>query len=152
MLWNRKDKKDKKDTKDKKPPILSIILHVEDDPLVAMLFETTLSRVEAFKNVRVIPAATGREALDILKSGKHFDMVVLDLHLPDMEGEMVLKELTLSRPETPVILMSGTRFAPEYMEKVKEKTAVLGFIDKPFSPASLSKDLDRYWKAFLAKF
>lgn len=144
MLWNKKDKKSGK------APSLDIILHVEDDPLVAMLFETTLSRVQGFQNVRVVSADTGGEAMDILKGGKHFDMVVLDLHLPDMEGEMVLKELNHARPDTPVILMSGTRFDPDYMEKVKKSTSVIGFIDKPFSPASLTKDLENYWAEFVS--
>ncbi|MGK3908159.1 response regulator, partial [Enterococcus faecium] len=49
---------------------------------------------------------TGAEALDLAKH-YDYDIVLLDLLLPDMEGYEVVRRMRASRLETPVLILSG---------------------------------------------
>jgi len=51
-------------------------------------------------------ATTGREVLDLTESAEP-DVVILDLGLPDIDGEVVLDRLKSSHPHVPVVILSG---------------------------------------------
>jgi two-component system cell cycle response regulator CtrA len=79
-------------------------------------------------------AERGEEASDLVRH-YDYDIVVLDLMLPDIEGYEVLRRMRAARIETPVILLSGlTR------PQAKVRGLSIGaddFISKPFDPAEL---------------
>jgi DNA-binding NtrC family response regulator len=54
----------------------------------------------------VIPAADGREALDILERGE-IDLVVTDLKMPRVSGEELLRKVSAGYPTVPVIILTG---------------------------------------------
>lgn len=58
------------------------------------------------RGYRVLPAASGREALDIFQQG-NIDLVLTDLVMPEMDGAEVIRVLKQLSPETPMILISG---------------------------------------------
>jgi two-component system nitrate/nitrite response regulator NarL len=73
------------------------------------LFRQGLSAL--LKRLRPAPlvsqARSGKEALDL--AGKtDFDLVLLDLHLPDLDGRSVLKRLLKARPACRVLILSGS--------------------------------------------
>jgi len=81
------------------------VLYIEDNLASLELVERLLAR---FGAVKVIPAAQGRIGLDLARQHKP-DLVLLDLHLPDLSGEEVLRALK-GNPATetvPVIIVSA---------------------------------------------
>ena len=77
---------------------------------------------------------TGEEALELVRHYE-YDIIVLDLMLPDMDGYEVVRRLRSNRTETPIVILSGlTR------PQAKVKAFGVGaddFISKPFDPTEL---------------
>jgi PAS domain S-box-containing protein len=80
------------------------ILVVEDDDLVRGTVERMLGEL----GYKTILAATAEDALPILESGRHFDLLFTDVVLPGKMGGRELSERAQAlRPELPVIFSSG---------------------------------------------
>lgn len=67
----------------------------------------TLGEVLHLEGYRVVMAASGEAALEAAKENEPFDMVILDLRLPGIDGLQVLEQLHTFSPETIVILITG---------------------------------------------
>ena len=78
------------------------ILLVEDDAQTARNIETMLSHA----GFNVYATDQGEEGIDLGKV-YDYDLIMLDLGLPDMNGFDVLKKLRLSRVRTPILILSG---------------------------------------------
>jgi len=78
------------------------VLLIEDDTTVASALELMLS-AEGFN---VYSTDLGEEGLDLGKS-YDYDLICLDLNLPDVHGFDVLKKLRMGRVDTPVLILSG---------------------------------------------
>jgi two-component system, cell cycle response regulator CtrA len=78
------------------------VLLVEDDTIVARGVSLALKAATMI----VDTADTGEEALELARL-YDYDIVVLDLMLPDMEGYEVVRRLRAARIETPVLILSG---------------------------------------------
>jgi len=78
------------------------VLLVEDDTIVARGVTLALRA----SNMIVDIADTGEEALELGRL-YDYDIVILDLILPDMEGYDVVRRLRAARVETPVLILSG---------------------------------------------
>jgi CheY-like chemotaxis protein len=79
------------------------VMLVDDEELVRfataeMLFEL---------GYEVIPAASGMEALQIVKGGSRVDILVTDYAMPGMSGATLARELRQLRPGLPVLLITG---------------------------------------------
>jgi two-component system, OmpR family, copper resistance phosphate regulon response regulator CusR len=81
---------------------LSRILIVEDEARIASFLEKGL-RANGFSTDVV---AEGEEALHLARSGK-YDLLILDLGLPDRDGLDVLRELRQGRREVPVVILTA---------------------------------------------
>jgi len=78
------------------------VLLVEDDPSTAKSIELMLSHA----NLNVYTTDLGEEGIDLAKL-YDYDLILLDINLPDMNGHEVLRQLRLSRIETPILILSG---------------------------------------------
>ena len=101
------------------------VLLIEDDRAMARSIELML-RSEGFN---VYTTDLGEEGVDLGKL-YDYDIIVLDLQLPDMSGFEVLKSLRLAKVQTPVLILSGNAI-------VEAKVKALGFgaddyMTKPF--------------------
>ena len=101
------------------------VLLIEDDPSIARSIELMLN-AEGFNTYTT---DMGEEGLDLGKL-YDYDIIILDLNLPDMSGYEVLRKLRNARVDTPILILSGLA-APD--AKVKG----LGFgaddyLTKPF--------------------
>ncbi len=81
------------------------VLVVEDNPADVRLLQEALYQVGAIE-VRLSPAGTLQEAEDRLRGGR-FDVVLLDLSLPDTEGLEGLERLQKTSPELPILVLTG---------------------------------------------
>jgi len=78
------------------------VLLVEDDPTTAKSIEMMLTHA----NLNVYTTDLGEEGIDLAKL-YDYDLILLDLGLPDMNGHEVLRQLRLARIETPILILSG---------------------------------------------
>lgn len=78
------------------------ILLVEDDPTTSRSIELMLTHA----NLNVYCTDMGEEGIDLAKL-YDYDLILLDLNLPDMTGHEVLRQLRLARIETPILILSG---------------------------------------------
>lgn len=78
------------------------VLLVEDDPTTSKSIELMLSNA----NLNVYATDLGEEGIDLAKL-YDYDLILLDLNLPDMNGHEVLRQLRLARVETPILILSG---------------------------------------------
>ncbi len=78
------------------------ILLVEDDPTTSKSIELMLTHA----NLNVYATDMGEEGVDLAKL-YDYDLILLDLNLPDMHGYDVLRQLRLARIETPILILSG---------------------------------------------
>jgi two-component system cell cycle response regulator CtrA len=101
------------------------VLLVEDDSATAHSIELMLNS-ESFN---VYTADLGEEGIDLGKL-YDYDIIVLDLNLPDMSGFEVLRSLRVSKVKTPILILSG-------IASIEDKVKGLGFgaddyMTKPF--------------------
>jgi len=106
------------------------VLLIEDDSAIAQSIELML-KSESFN---VYTTDLGEEGIDLGKL-YDYDIILLDLNLPDMSGYEVLRTLRLSKVKTPILILSG-------MAGIEDKVRGLGFgaddyMTKPFSPREL---------------
>ena len=78
------------------------ILLVEDDPTTSKSIEMMLTHA----NLNVYATNLGEEGIDLAKL-YDYDLILLDLHLPDMSGHEVLRQLRMARVETPILILTG---------------------------------------------
>jgi two-component system cell cycle response regulator CtrA len=101
------------------------VLLIEDDSATAQSIELML-KSESFK---VYTTDLGEEGIDLGKI-YDYDMILLDLNLPDMSGFEVLRKLRISKVKSPILILSG-------LGGIEDKIKGLGFgaddyMTKPF--------------------
>ncbi|MCZ8147173.1 MAG: response regulator transcription factor [Roseomonas sp.] len=106
------------------------VLLVEDDTIVARAISLALKASAMVVDI----AETGEESLDLARI-YDYDIIVLDLMLPDMEGYEVVRRLRAARIETPVLILSG-------LNRPQAKVRGFGmgaddYITKPFDQTEL---------------
>ncbi|WP_149142474.1 response regulator transcription factor CtrA [Gemmobacter caeruleus] len=79
------------------------ILLVEDDPTTSRSIELMLTHA----NLNVYCTDLGEDGIDLAKL-YDYDLILLDLNLPDMSGHEVLRQLRLARIDTPILILSGS--------------------------------------------
>ncbi len=67
----------------------------------------------------VTAAASGREAHDLIRSGREFDLVVTDLDMPDMDGLALARAIRTERKETIPVIALSSMTTPEMIERVR---------------------------------
>ena len=106
------------------------VLLIEDDPTMTRSIELMLT-AEGFN---VYSTDLGEEGLDLGKL-YDYDIILLDLNLPDMHGYDVLKKLRTAKVNTPILILSG-------LTEMENKVKGLGFgaddyMTKPFHKEEL---------------
>ena len=101
------------------------VLLIEDDVSIAQSIELMLKS----ETLNVCTTDLGEEGVDLGKL-YDYDIILLDLNLPDMSGYEVLRSLRLAKVKTPILILSG-------LAGIQDKVKGLGFgaddyLTKPF--------------------
>ena len=101
------------------------VLLIEDEATVAQSIELMLKS----ENFNTYTTDLGEEGVDLGKL-YDYDIILLDLNLPDMSGYEVLRSLRVAKVKTPILILSG-------MSSIEDKVKGLGFgaddyLSKPF--------------------
>ncbi len=114
------------------------ILVIDDEPQV---LKTTRRMLETF-GYRVLTADSGNEGLRL--AGEHLDeigLVLLDMRMPGMSGDVTLQRLQDLAPQLPVIIISGYPLT-DVMRHIHSLTPY-GYLQKPFSMSDLRECVRR---------
>ncbi len=112
------------------------ILVVDDDPQLREVIVETLSAA-GFSSES---AADGVEALARLEK-EEFDLMLLDVHMPRMDGLEVLGRLRTLPRHPKVVVMTGDDTPETLLRAIRERA--YEYISKPFEPAALAETVTR---------
>jgi DNA-binding NtrC family response regulator len=106
------------------------ILVIDDEAIIRTSCERTLAP-EGF-DVRT--ATGGRDGLDCLEK-EPFNLVLLDLKMPDIDGIEVLNKINQNWPDTKVVMITGYSTVDTAVQALR--LGAFNFIEKPFTPDTL---------------
>ncbi|KAF8017648.1 hypothetical protein BT93_H2752 [Corymbia citriodora subsp. variegata] len=79
------------------------VLVVDNDALVRKVHEKIVSKLKVAKQVQIQTATNGKEALDLHLSGSSFDIILMDMQMPIMDGTEATKELRAMGVESMIV-------------------------------------------------
>jgi diguanylate cyclase (GGDEF)-like protein len=107
------------------------VLLVEDEGPVRSLVSRILTR----GGFRVLPAASGTEALQLVQGDEHLDLLVSDVIMPGMGGPELARHTRELRPGIPVLFISG--YSKDAVSAHGALIEGAFFLEKPFTPDDL---------------
>jgi len=113
------------------------VLVVEDNEINANILKSFLKRWQ----MRVKEAITGIHALELIKYHK-FDLILMDLEMPEMNGYTTLKKIREMGISTPVFAFTATLL--ENMDALITEAGFTDYVLKPFRPSDLKKKIELY--------
>lgn len=128
--------------KEKKPLSIpqgnAVVLFVDDEEAIAMGVQMLLVHL----GYDIIIKTSGQQALaDFSKTPEQFDVVITDLTMPEMTGDVLALEIKRIRPDIPVILCTG--LLEETSEAALSKYQVDAFIQKPYDKEILLESIQK---------
>ena len=114
------------------------IILAEDNEFNQMLAVKTLENL----GITVIVANDGQEAIDLAEN-KNYDLILMDIQMPNKDGYTAFKELKSKGHTNPIIAMTANVMTEE-VEKYMD-AGFAGFIPKPFATKNLLKTLDKHF-------
>jgi serine/threonine-protein kinase len=119
---------------------MGAILVVDDEEGMRRFLSKVLSKL----GYEVETASDGELAIQQLKR-RHFDLVITDLKMPDLDGVDLLQTIQESGVDTDVLMMSGAGTIPEAVEAMR--LGAKNFLEKPIDLAALKKEVRAIFKA-----
>ena len=123
--------------KPEKPNVVALnsptILIVEDDEVTSYMLEFLLQR----EGYTVTKANDGKEALKLIENSKPFDIVLLDIMIPYINGFELVSHIR-SQPawgKTPVLMLSGKSQEKDIVKALD--SGATDYIVKPFQPGEV---------------
>jgi CheY-like chemotaxis protein len=123
-------------------PASANILVVDDEQIVRVMLEALLKR----SGYQVQSAVDGQDALDKVDAGQQFDLLIMDLTMPRLDGKETFHALrNVRNNQTPVIICSGYLPDPEVFQRDTGHTPQ-GFLPKPYKLEELTVAVERVLK------
>ena len=108
------------------------ILIVDDGPMICQSCKEILE----YEGYLVDMASSGEEGLKKV-SEKKFDLILLDIAMPDISGLTLLKRMKAEQKSTPVVMVTAYSTVEAAVEAMK--LGARDFVQKPFTPEELSR-------------
>jgi CheY-like chemotaxis protein len=109
------------------------ILVVDDDPMLLRMTQIVLTDLD----YSVTPVSDGREAIRTIDEAQgKFDLVILDMRMPDMDGVTVLERVHAKWPALKVMLVTG--YASDGILQATQALGAVGVLEKPYDPDTLA--------------
>ncbi len=108
---------------------------VDDEPGARQSLEVILE-----DDCRVLSAENGQEALEILQK-EPIDLILLDVHMPDMDGLEVLRKIKEQDEDVDVIMVSALNLARKAVDAIK--LGAYDYITKPYEPEDILTTVSR---------
>lgn len=122
--------------------ITPLVMLVDDE---APFVETMTKRLKK-RDLDVIAAFSGREALETLKENQNIDIVILDVKMPGMDGIETLKEIRARFPLVEVIMLTAHATVESAIEGMK-----LGAFDYLMKPCDMGQLMGKVKEAVQKK-
>ncbi|MDA8432247.1 MAG: response regulator [Nitrospiraceae bacterium] len=121
-------------------PELQKLLIVDDSQLIHSMYRLVLNRYEGCK---IFDAMNGLEALDILSRENNFDLILLDINMPVMNGIQFMEKLKKENiyRQTPIVVISTEGREEDTLRALK--LGAWGYVVKPFKPHMLYELIDK---------
>jgi DNA-binding response OmpR family regulator len=117
------------------------VLIADDNPAMAKVIEYNLSAA----GYRTVVANNGKMAWDLLQDD-HFDFLVTDYQMPEMDGRSLVGALrnSIKHRSLPVIMLTAKELELE-TAMASDELQLLSILQKPFSPSDLTSRIDRHF-------
>ena len=116
-----------------------VVLMIEDEEHIRIVFRDAMFD----EGVLVVGAASGEEGVSFFREHcEEIGLVVLDLSLPGMSGEVTFEQLKLIDPKVRAVISSG--FPAEEVMKIFDGTGVIGYLQKPYNYATLVESVTKF--------
>jgi CheY-like chemotaxis protein len=114
------------------------ILVIDDDEAIRSVVTLLLSR----KGHQVETAQNGRRGMKLVEDGQ-FDLLLVDIFMPEMDGLETIRLIRAEKPDLPMIVISGSNPSmPDFLDMATKLGAVES-IRKPFRPDQLLAAVER---------
>lgn len=114
------------------------ILIVDDHPIFRHAMTTILK--SRFEDATITEAGTLAEAYEMLKEESEYDLVMLDLNMPDSNGLSGLLELRNHSPSSPVVIISAETEKQSILQSISY--GAVGFISKSSSIEEIASSIE----------
>ena len=115
---------------------------VEDDPMVRDLNRKYIENHDSMNVCGTFE--NGLQALEFLESGPSIDLIILDVYMPNMNGEEFLRELRRREYDCSVIMVTAAN-NPEFFNRIS-CYGITDYLVKPFELSRMQRALDRFLK------
>ena len=110
------------------------VLVVDDEQKMCLSVKTMLER----RGLNVEVATSGKTAIETIGQ-KEFDLFLLDIFIPDIDGFGLMERILTNRPEAPVVLMTGDASVESAVNALKK--GAHDYLRKPFEAEDLAKTI-----------
>jgi DNA-binding NtrC family response regulator len=119
-------------------PICNILI-VDDDINIVKLIELNLIS----PHYRIAHARNGQQAIASIKN-KNFDLILVDLMMPDMDGLSLIKSIKPDLPTHTLVLLLTAHVLEQYLMEAVQ-SGVYDIIQKPFTANRLKLTIRNAW-------
>ncbi len=115
------------------------ILLVDDDRMSRKMAEMVIGKL----GYEIKTVEGGQACLDTLAAEKDYDLILLDVEMPGMDGIETLEKIRENEKDltAKIMFLSGAEEPEEVLARVDLRPD--GFVQKPFIPAKLKADIER---------
>jgi DNA-binding NarL/FixJ family response regulator len=110
---------------------------IDDHPLIASAMQRILRELD--EGAEVVTAGSAAAAREVLRADTGFDLLLLDLALPDADGHAFLGELRRTHPCLPIVVVSASERAADVVRAID--AGAMGFVTKRATPQALLQSL-----------
>ena len=102
-----------------------LVLVVEDNEISFKLIHAVLTQVKT----NIVRASNGKEAIEACLAEKHYDLVLMDMQMPEVDGLEATRRIKQIRPELPIVATTANTYDENYI--ACREAGCDGFLTKP---------------------